>query len=73
MKKTKKIYINIKYNARLFSYGVSTENKLSDNTTSFDSFVFSLDSTRWLTLNSPKNDQDKSLPEVLKTVGKGRE
>ena len=33
MKKTKKIYINIKYNARLFSYVVSTENKLSDNTT----------------------------------------
>lgn len=39
MKKTKKININIEYNARLFSYVVSTENKLSDNTASFDSFV----------------------------------
>ena len=37
--KNQKIHINIKYNARLFSYVVSTENKLSDNTASFDSFV----------------------------------
>ena len=36
--KNQKIYINIKYNGRLFSYVVSAENKLSDNIASFDSF-----------------------------------